>query len=125
MVQFFLIRVGFRIRLADTFCNNFRIAFFVASIFAVLALHSCGVFKKVSTESATHDVVKLLEHEFVAVQFVNLFLSLTNSAFAIESNVKWSSILDLFGCLRLAGRSKRGIKVHTKAHRKMDSSDWL
>ena len=60
MVQFLFIRVGLCVRLADTFGNNLGVAFLVAGIFAVLALHSCRIFEKIPAKRATHDVVKLL-----------------------------------------------------------------
>ena len=101
MVQFLLIRVDFCIGLANAFGYNFRITFLVACVFAILALHSCRVFKKVPTKSTTHDIVELLEHEFVTVELVDLFLSLTYSALAIESNIKRSPVLDLFSWTRL------------------------
>ncbi len=44
MIELLLIGVGFRIRFADTFGDNLRVAFFVARIFAILALHTGGVF---------------------------------------------------------------------------------
>ena len=40
MVDFFFLRVRFGIRLANTFGNNLGIAFLMASIFAVFALHA-------------------------------------------------------------------------------------
>lgn len=55
----------------------------MASIFAVFALHAGRVFEKVATESATHDVVELLYHEFVAIQLVDLFLALPHGTFAV------------------------------------------
>ena len=44
VIELLLIRVCFRIRFADTFGNDLRVAFFVARIFAILALHTSGVF---------------------------------------------------------------------------------
>ena len=60
MIELFLIRVGFRIRFADTFGDNLRIALFMARIFTILALHTGGVFEKLPAKSTTHYVVELL-----------------------------------------------------------------
>lgn len=44
MVELLFIRVGFRIRFADTFGDHLGVALLVARIFAILALHTGGVF---------------------------------------------------------------------------------
>lgn len=44
MIELLLIRVAFRIRLADTFGDDLGVTLFVARIFAILALHTGGVF---------------------------------------------------------------------------------
>lgn len=61
VVDLLLIRIRFCIRLAYALGDNTGIALCVASILAILALHACRIiFKKVSAQRATHDVVKLL-----------------------------------------------------------------
>ena len=40
VIDLLLVRIGFRIRLADTFRNHARVALGMAGIFAVLALHT-------------------------------------------------------------------------------------
>ena len=44
MIEFLLIRVGFRIGFADAFRDNLGVALFMARIFAILALHSGRIF---------------------------------------------------------------------------------
>ena len=83
MIELLLIGVGFRIRFADTFGDDLGVAFFVARIFAILALHTGGVFQKFSAKSTTHDIVELLEHKFMAVKFMDLFFALADGAFTI------------------------------------------
>ena len=96
MIQLLFIRVGVCIRLANTFGDNLGIAFLVAGILAVLALHSSRIFEEVPTKRATHDVIELLKDKFMTVKLMYLFLSLTDSAFAIQPDIKRSLVLDLF-----------------------------
>lgn len=44
MIELLLIRVGFRIRFAYAFGDDLGVAFLVARILAILALHTGGVF---------------------------------------------------------------------------------
>lgn len=44
MIELLLIRVGFCIRFTDTFGDDLGVAFFVACVFAILALHTGRVF---------------------------------------------------------------------------------
>ena len=60
MVQLLFIRIRLRVGFADALRNDFRVALLVAGIFAVLALHPCGVLEEFSTQSTSHDVVELL-----------------------------------------------------------------
>ena len=48
MVDLFLVRIRFCVRLADTFGNNICVALRVASVLAILALHTGGVFQEVT-----------------------------------------------------------------------------
>lgn len=67
MIQLLFIRIRFCVRFADAFGDDFGVALAVACVLAILALHSCRVFQKVSAQSATHDGVKLLQNEFVTI----------------------------------------------------------
>lgn len=96
MIELLLVRIGLRIRFADTFGNDFRIALLMARIFAILALHTGGVFQELSAKGTTHDVVELLKNKFMAVKFVDLFFALSDGAFTIKTNVERSSIFELF-----------------------------
>lgn len=95
VVQLFLLRIRLCVRLAYTFGDNFGVAFLVASVLAVLTLHASRVLKEISAKSTTHDIVKLLKHEFVPIQLVDLFFTLTDSPFTVKANVEWSPIFDL------------------------------
>lgn len=95
MIQLFLFRIRFCVRLAYTFGNYLGITLLVAGVLAVLTLHASRVFEEVFAKSTPHDIVKLLKHEFVSIQFVNLFLTLADSTFTIKAYVKRSSIFDL------------------------------
>ena len=97
MIELLLVWVGLRIRLAYALGDYFSIALLMAGIFAVLTLHASRVFEKLAAESAAHDIVELLKHEFVAVQFMDFFFALTNSTFTVESNVERPSVFDLLG----------------------------
>ncbi len=67
MVQLFLVGIRFRIRFADALCNDFRVALFVTRIFTILALHTRRILEKVSAKSTTHNVIELLQYEFMPV----------------------------------------------------------
>lgn len=96
MIELLLIRVGFRVGFADTFGDDLGVAFFVARIFAILALHTRGVLQKLAAKSTTHDIVELLEHKFMAVKFMNFFFALADGAFTVKTNVEGSSVFELF-----------------------------
>ena len=96
MIELLLIRVGLRIRFADTFSNDLGVAFFMACIFAILALHTSGILQELSTKSTTHDIVELLEHKFMAVKFMDLFFALADGTFTIKTNIEGSSVFELF-----------------------------
>ena len=96
MVELLFIRVGFCIGFADAFGDDLGVTFFVARIFAILALHTSGVLEKLSTKSTTHDIVELLEHKFMAVKLMNFFFALTDGAFTVKTNIERSSVFELF-----------------------------
>lgn len=85
MVKFRFVWISLCVGLSDTFCYDLSITFLVASVLAIRTLHSCSVFKELSTKCATHNVVKLLLHELVTILFVDFFFLLTNSSFSAET----------------------------------------
>lgn len=93
MVDLFLLGVGLGIRLADTLGNNTRVALRVASVLAVLALHTSGVLEEVTTESTTHDVVELPLHKLVAIDIVSLLLPLANGTLSTQTGTKFSFVV--------------------------------
>lgn len=97
VVDLFLIGIGLVVRLADTLGHHLGVAFLMASVLAVGALHPGGVFKKVAAEGTAHDVVELLSDELVALLLVDLLLLLSNCTLAVETDVERSSVLQLLG----------------------------
>lgn len=93
MVDLLLVRISFRITLTDTLGNHAGIALGMASVLAVLALHSGRVLEEVSAESTAHDVVELVLHKLVAVHLVNLLLALADSALSSETQIDLASVL--------------------------------
>ena len=97
MIQLLFVRIGLSVGLADTFGNDFREALLVARILAVLALHTRGIFQKVSTQRTSHNVVELLRDKFVTVLLLNLLFPLAYSTFAVQTEIKRPSVFDIFG----------------------------
>ena len=97
MVNLCLVWIRFCIGLGDTFGDNLAIATFVASKFAVSALHASSIFQEFSAKSASHNVVELLFDKFVPVLFVDFFLLLTNSTLTTKPEIKWLLVLVQFG----------------------------
>lgn len=60
VVDLLFVRVRFCIGFAYALRDNAGIAFCVTSVLAILALHACRIFEKISTQRTTHDVVELL-----------------------------------------------------------------
>jgi hypothetical protein len=100
VIDLLLVRIGLIVRLADTLGDNLGVAFAVAGVFAVRTLHSGRVFEEVSTQRTAHDVVELLSDELVALFLVDLLLLLPHGTLSIETDVEWSTILELFGYTR-------------------------
>lgn len=65
-------------------------------IFAVRTLHAGGIFEELSTESAAHNVVKLLLDELVTVLLDHFFLALTNSSLSTETCIKGLLVPGMF-----------------------------
>lgn len=95
MIDFFFVRVGFVVRLANTFGDDLGITFLMTCVLAIGTLHSSGVFEKVSAKCTAHDIVELLLDEFVPLLLMNLFLLLSESALAIETEIEWTSLAKL------------------------------
>lgn len=66
MIQFLLIGVGLSVRFTDAFRDDLSIALFMTCILAIFALHAGRVLQEISTKSASHDVVELLEYKLVS-----------------------------------------------------------
>lgn len=98
MIEFLLIRIGFSIGFADAFRHDFQVTFLVACVFTIFALHTGRVLQEIATQSAAHDIIKLLENEFVAVEFMNFLFSLTDGALAIQPEIERSLVLVVFCC---------------------------
>ena len=97
VVDFLLVGVGLIVGFADTLCDHFGVTLAVASVLAVLTLHTGGIFQEIATKSTTHDVVELLRDEFVTLLFVDLFFSLADGTLSIETDIERTTIFQLFG----------------------------
>lgn len=95
MVDLFFIRISLRIGFTDTLCNHATVAFRMAGVLAVLALHTGRVLQKVAAKRASHDIVKLLRHEFVTEHLMDKFFTLANGALAVKADIEWSPVLGL------------------------------
>lgn len=104
VINLLFIWIRFVICLADTLGDDFRIAFSVAGVLTILALHAGRVLEQVSAESTSHNVVKLLLDKLVALLLVNLFFLLSDSALSIETQIQRSLSASMF------------LKTHGKMH---------
>lgn len=95
MVDLLLVRIGFRVALADAFGDNASVAFGMASVLAILALHPCRVLEELAAKSTAHNVVKLLLHKLVTVHLVDLLLPLADGALSPKTKVNGPAILVL------------------------------
>lgn len=114
MIDLLFIRIPLIVRLGNTLCDHFLVTFLVASVFAVGALHARRVFEEFPTKSATHDVVKLLLDEFVAIHLVNLFFARTNSSLPPKAEVQRTLVPVEFGFARLVFENTIGIAYSPK-----------
>lgn len=87
VVNLFLVRVGLGVALADALGDDALVAFGMASVLAVLALHTGRVLQKVTAQRTAHDIVELMLDKFVTVHLVDLFFALTDSALSAKANV--------------------------------------
>jgi hypothetical protein len=97
VIDLLLVGVGLIVGLADTLGDNLRVAFTVASVLAVRALHARGILEEISAQRTAHDVVELLGDKLVALLFVNLLLLLAHGTLSVETNVEGTTILQLLG----------------------------
>ena len=96
VIQFFFLGVRFSIRFRDTFGDNLRVAFFMAGVFAILALITDTIFEKVSTKSTPHNIVELLLDEFMAVGFMDFLFLLPDSPLSVQADVKGALVFIIF-----------------------------
>ena len=68
----------------------------MTGILTILTLHTSRILQKVSTKSTSHDIVELLQDEFVPEHFMNFFFALTYGTFTVQANVERSSVCYLF-----------------------------
>jgi hypothetical protein len=95
VIEFRLVRICLGIGLRDTLGDNLGVALLMARVSAIRALHACGIFEKVSTQSTTHDVVELLLDKLVPILLVDIFLSLANGAFTTKAKVEGLLVLTM------------------------------
>jgi hypothetical protein len=86
MVNLALIWIRLGIGLGDAFGDDFAVAILVACELAVCTLHTGSILEKFSTQSATHDVVKLLLDKLVSILLVNFFLAGTNGTLSTDTS---------------------------------------
>ena len=84
VVDLFLVRISLGITLADTLGDNAGVALGVASVLAVLALHTSGILEEVGAERTAHDVVELLLDKLVSVHLVDFLLALADGTLATQ-----------------------------------------
>lgn len=97
VINFFFIGISLVIGFTDTLRDDFRIALAMASIFAILTLHTSSILEELPAERTTHNIVELLSNEFVSLFLVDFLFSLANRTLTIQTNIEWSAILQLFG----------------------------
>lgn len=97
VVDLLLVGVGLVVGLADTLGDNLRVAFAMAGVLAICALHTSSVLEEFSAERTAHDVVELLGNELVTLLLVNLFLLLADSTLTVETDVEGTAVLELLG----------------------------
>lgn len=104
MIELFFIWIRLGIGFTDAFRDHLGETVFMASILAILALHTSSIFEKLATEGTTHNAVELLSHKFMAVQFLYFFFPLSHCTLAVKADIKWSPVLALFRYDTLACR---------------------
>lgn len=97
VIDLLFIRISLVVGLADTLGDHFGITLAVAGVLAVGALHASSVLQEITAKSTAHNIVELLCDELVTLLLVYLFFLLADSSLSIETDVEWSSILQLLG----------------------------
>lgn len=118
MVDLFLVRVRFRVGLADTLGDDTGITLGVAGVFAVLALHAGRIFEEVAAKSTAHDVVKLLLDELVPIHLVHIFFPLSNSTLSAKTKIELLTFLGLLDEIHAQLDLSSGLEVEP-------ALDWL
>ena len=111
VVDLLFVGISLGIRFADTFGDNTRVTFRMASVFAVLALHPRGILEEIPAQRTAHDVVELMLHELVPIHLVDLFLALTDSSFATKSQINWATVLILLDEIQGQMDRTSGLKI--------------
>jgi hypothetical protein len=88
VVELGLVGIGLGVGLGDALCDNFGVAFLVAGVVAVGALHASSILEEFTTEGAAHDIVELLLHELVTILLDHILFSLTNGTFTTQTEIK-------------------------------------
>lgn len=99
VVDLLLVGIGLVVGLADTLGDDLGITFAMTSIFAIGTLHAGSILQEIAAKSTTHDVVKLLRDELVSLLLVDFFLLLADGTLTVQSDIEWSSILQLLCCI--------------------------
>lgn len=107
VVDLLLVGIGLVVGLANTLGDDLGIALAVACILAIGTLHAGRIFQEVAAKSATHNVVELLRNELVTLLLVDFFLLLTDGTLTVQSDVEWSSVLQLLGYKRMSVNNYR------------------
>lgn len=90
VVDLFFVRIGFCIALADTLGDHARIAFGMAGVLAVFALHTRRVLEEISAKRTAHDVVELVLDKLVTIHLVDFLLALSNGTLSSQTKVHLS-----------------------------------
>ena len=70
--------------------------------FTIGALHASGIFQKLATKRAAHDVVELLLNELVPILLVDFLLLLTNSTLTTKSKIEILLVFVLLDCTNIS-----------------------
>lgn len=95
VIDLLLVRIGLGVGLADTLGDDTGVTLDVASVLAVLALHTGAALEEIAAKGAAHDVVELALDKLVAVHLVDFLLLLTNGTLATKTQVQGTAVLVL------------------------------
>jgi hypothetical protein len=124
VVDFLFVRIGLVVGLADTLGDNLGIALFVTGVLAIRTLHACGILEEFSTKRTAHNVVELLRDELVTLLLVDLFLLLAHGTLTVKTDVKGTTVLQLFGCPKLVYKNDLADEtLLTEAHLELNPSN--